>query len=813
MCDEQPSLIDRCDELIIDGKYAELDSVLNLHAAQASTCPTCSQSAAFYRAVWLGEERHEFENSNMLLSELIDSPLADERLRTRAMNYMAMNLDRLDRYSESLRVYQRAAARCRQSGDAQGLARALFNQAIVLNNRLRNHTAALALLDEAESAICDTDSPIDIIRILNERGVALINAQRWDEALAALRETHTRCERLSNPYLLAICEINLGNWERLRGDLQAGAQWCSQALARLGGSGELCAEALFYRSQIAQQQDRSDDAEADLREMLRLAQESGSQHFTALAYIGMARLAARRADDTQALAHYGEAVQEIEQIRSAQDISAVRLDFQAQWQAMYPEAIACALRLGRTAESLLLSEHGRSRLLLDTIGWPQDDLDALPDDQRAELEQLQRDLHNGYTRQLTGQLDQAGKDALHALEQRIAVRRADYHRRAQELLPTRAPATLEQLQAALPPQAAILSYVDAGDHLCVFLIDQAGVRQRKLGISSAQVQVRLNASGQVRDLLPDPRTGRLSRNLRVLHLLHDGLLAPVADWLADIATIYVVPDLRLRHIPFHLLTPGPGQPCPLTADARQLRYLPSASVLTHIAPLRRDGALLTIGNNQPNLHLVEPHIRRIAALGGGKALGGSAAEHRAVVQALDGAAQVYFAGHNTFHPHAPLDSGLHLGNQGSTRLLTLSDIRRLHLTGSQIILSACQSSLVAERGGDWIGLISALLQARAAQIVGSLWNVSEVATCALMDAFWATLGSGQDPQAALQQAQEHLRVLTPEAIRQSFSTYDLTPPARSYLDSQISALVGALDDPTHPLDHPYYWGPFIVLGI
>jgi CHAT domain-containing protein len=147
------------------------------------------------------------------------------------------------------------------------------------------------------------------------------------------------------------------------------------------------------------------------------------------------------------------------------------------------------------------------------------------------------------------------------------------------------------------------------------------------------------------------------------------------------------------------------------------------------------------------------------------------------------------------------------------RLLTLLDIQQLQLPGSRVILGACQSSLMAERGGDWLGLTSAFLQAGAAQVMGTLWPVSEVASCLLMDRFWQALaGRPTDPLFALSQAQAEIRSLTPDDIRQSFAAYQLPSPAREYVQDQLAALQNAWPGAAHPLDHPYYWGPFILIG-
>ncbi len=136
------------------------------------------------------------------------------------------------------------------------------------------------------------------------------------------------------------------------------------------------------------------------------------------------------------------------------------------------------------------------------------------------------------------------------------------------------------------------------------------------------------------------------------------------------------------------------------------------------------------------------------------------------------------------------------------------------MTGSRVVLGACQSSLAVERGGDWLGLTNALLQAGAAQVMGTLWPVSEVAMCLLMDRFWTALtDNGNDPLPALRHAQAEIRSLTQDDIRQAFTAYELPTQAQDYLKNQLEAIQNALPDAIHPLDHPYYWAPFIIVGV
>jgi len=226
--------------------------------------------------------------------------------------------------------------------------------------------------------------------------------------------------------------------------------------------------------------------------------------------------------------------------------------------------------------------------------------------------------------------------------------------------------------------------------------------------------------------------------------------------------------------------------------------------------LRLSDDLMAIGYNGPNLVLVEAHARQVARVANGQSLYGPAARRESVMMALNRCAQVYFIGHNVFRSPAPADCGLLLAED---RLLTLLDVQQLRLAGARVILSACESSLSTEHGGDWLGLAGAFLQAGAAQVMGTLWPVNEVATCMLMDRFWAAwVDNNTDPLLALRQAQTEIRALSLHDIRQALAAYELTSQAQTAMEKQLLALQDALPGTAHPLDHPYYWAPFMLIG-
>jgi CHAT domain-containing protein len=93
---------------------------------------------------------------------------------------------------------------------------------------------------------------------------------------------------------------------------------------------------------------------------------------------------------------------------------------------------------------------------------------------------------------------------------------------------------------------------------------------------------------------------------------------------------------------------------------------------------------------------------------------------------------------------------------GDDSILTAIEIAELNLNGVDVaVLSACQTGLGAEAGGEGlIGLQRAFQTADARTVVSSLWSVDDTATQRLMERFYENLwNKGLPPAQALRQAQ------------------------------------------------------------
>ncbi|MEP7010270.1 MAG: CHAT domain-containing tetratricopeptide repeat protein [Acidobacteriota bacterium] len=181
-------------------------------------------------------------------------------------------------------------------------------------------------------------------------------------------------------------------------------------------------------------------------------------------------------------------------------------------------------------------------------------------------------------------------------------------------------------------------------------------------------------------------------------------------------------------------------------------------------------------------------------------LGAEALEDR--VKTLDPKTRIlHFAAHAGIDEHLPSGSFIALTVPAETPevesqpthdngLLQVWEIvERVRIDADLVVLSACESGLGKELGGEGlIGLTRAFQYAGARSVMASLWNVNDQATAELMIRFYRHLRAGKTKDEALRAAQREL----------------------------IEAPIEIVDEKgeKHPFDAsaPYYWAAFQVYG-
>ncbi len=155
------------------------------------------------------------------------------------------------------------------------------------------------------------------------------------------------------------------------------------------------------------------------------------------------------------------------------------------------------------------------------------------------------------------------------------------------------------------------------------------------------------------------------------------------------------------------------------------------------------------------------------------------------------------------------------------RLTVASILDKWDLDADLVVLSACQSGLGRQAGGEGLlGFAQAFLQKHARSVVVSRWKVDDTATTLLMMRFYENLlgkRKGMKPMgraAALNEAGRWLR----ELDRKQASTLasGLKRGGLRGTEEVVAAprpgKEATLPSGDRPFAHPFYWAAFILVG-
>jgi len=213
--------------------------------------------------------------------------------------------------------------------------------------------------------------------------------------------------------------------------------------------------------------------------------------------------------------------------------------------------------------------------------------------------------------------------------------------------------------------------------------------------------------------------------------LQQALLGPAVRHLGD-GPIVIVPTGTLHPIPWALL--------PALSD-RVVSVAPSAGAWMRAdaapAPRQRHVALARgpgLASEGAEVPLIAPFYDDVAVLAG------SEATAEKVLYALDGAWLGHIAAHGNFRADSPLFSSLHMYDGP----LTVYDFEQLHRAPYRLVLSSCDSGVLAPAGAsELLGLVSSLLPLGTAGIIAAIVPLNDRAVVPIMVDLHRYLRSGQ----------------------------------------------------------------------
>ena len=248
--------------------------------------------------------------------------------------------------------------------------------------------------------------------------------------------------------------------------------------------------------------------------------------------------------------------------------------------------------------------------------------------------------------------------------------------------------------------------------------------------------------------------------------LYQTLIAPAQSMLPKNGKVFVVPDGSLNTLSFEtLLAPDPKPHYWIedvsVTDASSLRMLAAAR-----PEQKRTGGLLLLGNSispspdYPELRNAPEEMDNIAKHFAGQQQQAFARDQATPSAYLNGNpgnySFIHFVAHGTASRLSPLDSAIVLSKanaQDDSFKLYARDIVQHPLHADLVTISTCYGAgSRAYSGEGLVGLSWAFLRAGAHNVIGALWEVSDVSTPELMDQLYTGLHDGKAPDAALREA-------------------------------------------------------------
>ena len=372
------------------------------------------------------------------------------------------------------------------------------------------------------------------------------------------------------------------------------------------------------------------------------------------------------------------------------------------------------------------------------------------------------------------------------------------------------PVRLQQVQGLIPKDAVLVEYLVGQDRILIWAIDRHGVAVHEIPFDISRL------SGLARRFHGSCARRRPLGVEQDLATLTGLLLDPVADRIREQRRVIVVPSGPLHLIPFHAL-PFDGD---ALGAAHTLSVLPAASVLPHVTgrsrPALERGALV-VGDPAyapqralPRLPGSRVEATQVAARFGTTALLDDSATARNVAMGAERAAVIHLATHGLVSDVAPTTSSVALAGLDE---LTVADLMGLAIDADLVVLSACDTGRgEVTSGGDVVGLARGLLAAGARNAVVSLWPVHDATTCILMERFARRLGQGDTIADALAAAQREVRTMDADVRSAAYLELQQTHWAPPPTAARTTRDLGPAPQRT-PDDHPYWWAPFVHIGI
>jgi CHAT domain-containing protein/tetratricopeptide (TPR) repeat protein len=755
-------------------------------AARLSDRPT--RSTALLNLAALEYERGNYRSAAAAYENLRHAlvPADDWLTYADALHNEATASYGLGRIEPALLLYGQALEVFRQHEDAGGTGRALHGMASAyfrINDVPRAKDLYAQALQLRRAAQDGRGTFVTLLALGDiERQAGAI-----DRAIALHEQARTFAKTASDQARAALA-LGLDDLERGRA---AAALGRLQAVAQLSLRTDhpVAIQAHVALGRALAEAGESTAARKVLEEASERARDNDMPFERSQALLWLSRSHAAGQDLPGALQIVSEAIAAHEQLRLGTVHHELRARLQLARRALYATRIEYLGRMRERAgassaeseqhliDALLTNEAARSGLGNDTPASIARDSSSL-----NELDALYSAL-SGKKHRLDALLSRESAPAtqLTALRGDIAVLRARIAalERSSAAAASATPAfdehQLRLLQAALPPQTALVDYALDTSSSLAWVIRRDSIRPVTI-VGRAQLDALAARLGSALRA-PDSNADVASLAMQLRALVIDPLSLST-----DVGTLIVVAEGPLRTVPFRLLIDS--SPALRARGLSAISMAPSLSALRRLhdsrEPLERRSSIAVLaahdsGVSAPDdplaagaLRGARDEISAIQRTANGRAvhvLPTATLSHEALLRLpWENHAIVHIVAHTSIDPEDPGNSALWLRGGASlptpdSLALRTADIRRLQLDAALVVLSGCETALGGPTGDEGVfGLGQAFLDAGSEQLLMTLWKVPDEASAHLIASFYdALLGRSRSAAAALEQAQDATR--------------------------------------------------------
>ena len=758
-------------------------------------------------------------------------------------------------YNTALQSYHQAVALKQTIGDRRGEAKVQLNIGLVYDF-IGDRNKAVELYQKTLGLYRELGDKHGEAYALTKYGLALRDQHKFEEAQRIIEQSLAIHRSLKDVRGESFGLVNLGTILEGRDRYREAIDTYRQALPLKTSLGDRAGEARVYLN-LGLSYNMLRDYDLARDHLLNAAKVAGRLNLPELLWqvqFALGAVEENRGDPRAAEASYNRAVDVIEDVRGRLVLGTFKADFLQGKVFVYEALIGLYHNQQRFDSALHFVERAKGRGFLDMLGNKR--LSARKEADRAfrdkqvllgqRIQSLSALVAQGSGEQLP--LEQRGAGAIfrgransqgrvEELTRELESVRKEY-REIQEQIQRASPElanmlTVNPLEAAqirslLDPDAALLEYYVARDHVYVFLVTREGVSGRKLKTSPRDLAGKVDRFRKEvieAPLKSDGAKGFFDTGYRAnLRDLYEDLITPFGSMIQQKQHLIIAPHGALHYLPFHALWDGNRY----LVQTHSVSYAPSATVLKFAKEKHRGNSRSFLGVGNPSVPGMPPlptariEVEEAAKyFQNPKLLFGPDATEDAVKQLMPQYDVIHLATHGELIRKEPLLSNLRLSapkEGGGTKtahtsdagpspesLLTVDEIFDLTLQARLVVLSACESGLVegyrGEQGplpGDeLVGLARAFIYAGTPTVIATLWKVADLSTGDLMVNFYRHFR--QNPTA------EALRMAQVDFLRGKVDMGKL-------LQARGVAGVVRSDEALLPGDHPYFWAPFVVIG-